>query len=309
MTISILVPVYKVEPYIRECAESLFSQTYGDIEYIFCDDCTPDKSIDVLCEVMADYPERKVRIIRNQRNMGIGGTRAHLLSEVTTDGFIFVDSDDKIPQDAVEVLVRRMEETGADIIDAGYSEYANGETGEAVMPCHDVGDHYLRKVLVNNMVSLRLWGRLYKTEVIRRVPRLFEQGIDFAEDYSATCRLMAVATRTWTDKVVYYYRTDNMTSYSNNISEKNVLSYFRACGRVLCFYADRGKLPLALEVGMLSAYRQCRRSDIPLHKADATIGYKPLHPAARMVFALLRATSLPLAIGDYLYRLLRACAI
>lgn len=71
MTVTIIVPVYGVERYIRECAESLFAQTYEDIEYVFCDDCTPDRSIDVLHEVMAAYPQRKVRIIRNKQNKGI----------------------------------------------------------------------------------------------------------------------------------------------------------------------------------------------------------------------------------------------
>ena len=62
MNVTILVPVYGVERYIKECAESLFGQTYKDIEYVFCDDCTPDKSIEVLKEVVARYPERKEHV-------------------------------------------------------------------------------------------------------------------------------------------------------------------------------------------------------------------------------------------------------
>ena len=52
MTVTILVPIYGVEPYIAQCAESLFQQTYTDLEYVFCNDCTPDRSIEVLHEVM-----------------------------------------------------------------------------------------------------------------------------------------------------------------------------------------------------------------------------------------------------------------
>ena len=53
MKISVLVPVYGVEKYIARCAESLFGQTYADLEFVFVDDCTPDHSIDVLRSVMA----------------------------------------------------------------------------------------------------------------------------------------------------------------------------------------------------------------------------------------------------------------
>ena len=62
MRVTLLVPVYKVERYIAECAESLFTQTYPDIDYIFCDDGTPDSSINVLQSVVERHPERQGRV-------------------------------------------------------------------------------------------------------------------------------------------------------------------------------------------------------------------------------------------------------
>ena len=53
MKVSVLVPVYGVEKYIRRCVESLFNQTYADLEFVFVDDCSPDRSIDILRSVMA----------------------------------------------------------------------------------------------------------------------------------------------------------------------------------------------------------------------------------------------------------------
>ena len=58
MKVSILVPVYAVEAYIAECAQSLFGQDYRDLEYIFVDDCSPDNSISVLKAVLTAFPER-----------------------------------------------------------------------------------------------------------------------------------------------------------------------------------------------------------------------------------------------------------
>jgi len=309
MTVTIIVPVYGVERYIRECAESLFSQTYEDIEYIFCDDCTPDRSMEVLHGVMAEYPNRNVRVIRNEKNKGLGGTRLHLTSEIKTDYFMIVDSDDLLPKDAVEVLVNRMKETNTDIVDAGYAEYANGITSNEKMPCHDTGNKYLNKVLCNNLVSLRVWGKLYKTEVLKKIPDLFVEGIDFAEDLCATTRLAAITSRSWVDKVVYYYRTDNISSYTQNISEKNILSYFRACGKILSFYHRKGHLSFALEIGILNAYRECSKSGIPVDKADEIIRYVPQHMRALLLFKMLRSKTIPFAVSDYVYRIFRALAI
>ena len=71
--VSIIVPIYRVEEYIERCAESLFAQTFDDIEYIFVDDCSPDKSVEILQRTLEKYPHRK-RLTRIERlSWGAGG--------------------------------------------------------------------------------------------------------------------------------------------------------------------------------------------------------------------------------------------
>ena len=83
--VSVLVPVYGVEKYIEECARSLFEQTYGNIEYVFVDDCSKDGSIAILERVAEEYPQRKsqTRIIRHDHNRGLGGARLTALQKAT----------------------------------------------------------------------------------------------------------------------------------------------------------------------------------------------------------------------------------
>ena len=311
MTVTVIVPVYGVEKYIVECAESLFAQTYSDMEYVFCDDCTPDRSMELLCEVMERYPERKehVRIIRNEQNKGLGGTRRHLISHINSEVFLIVDSDDILPPDAVKILVNRMKETDTDIVDGAYAIYVDEKAGKIVIPPHDEPSKYLDKILCQNIILPRVWGRLYKTSVLDKVKDLFIEGIDFAEDICATSRLACVTSRSWTDEVVYYYRTDNINSYTRNITKRNILSYFRAMSVVLSFYHQRkGHLPMSLEIGVLNAYRQCERSQIPVSMADETIGYVPEHFSAQLLYWLFhRKSKFVLKLTDYLYRLIRIC--
>ena len=63
LKVSILTPIYGVEKYIEQCARSLFEQSYASIEYIFVDDCTPDKSIGILQSLLKEYPEIMIKII------------------------------------------------------------------------------------------------------------------------------------------------------------------------------------------------------------------------------------------------------
>lgn len=311
-SVTILVPVYGVEQYIAQCAESLFQQTYKEIEYIFCDDCTPDRSIEILHEVIDKYPERSshVKIIKNERNMGIGGTRAHLLSELKGDSFFFADSDDILPKNAIEILARRMEETDADVVEGAYQEFANGKTGSINLPCHDRLQKYIRKVQVGNLLRHQVWGRLYKTDVIRRVPDLFVEGIDMAEDYCAMTRLVAVTTRAWTDDVVYFYRAEQHSFYTHEKKEKNILSRLHATRKVLSFYHQRGHLPLTVEIGILDAFRICHeKNNVSAAMIDEELQYVPEHLMAKMLYGILYSSKIPYAITNVIYKAVRLLSV
>ena len=121
MKVSILVPVYGVEKYIGQCAETLFGQTYDDIEYVFVDDCTPDNSIQVLRQVLSAYPQRtkQVSIIRHDHNRGLGAARKTAFEASSGEFVMNVDSDDYLAPDAVEKLVARQQQTGADLVEGG----------------------------------------------------------------------------------------------------------------------------------------------------------------------------------------------
>lgn len=121
--LSVLVPVYKVEDYIEKCARSLFEQTMKEgMEYIFIDDCTPDKSIEVLCRVLDEYPERKnqVRILHNEKNLSTAGTRTRCLKEAQGEYLIFCDADDWIDLDMYERMYSQAEQNDADIVTCNY---------------------------------------------------------------------------------------------------------------------------------------------------------------------------------------------
>lgn len=118
-SVSIIVPVYGVEKYIERCARSLFEQTYPDIEYIFVDDGSPDRSVEVLERVVEDYPQRKpaVKILRKS-NEGQSFARRDGIAASHGDFLMFVDSDDWLELFAVEKLVAAAAD--ADIVTFGF---------------------------------------------------------------------------------------------------------------------------------------------------------------------------------------------
>ena len=94
--VSVIVPVYNVEKYIERCARALFGQTLEDMEFVFVDDCTPDLSMEILAQVLEEYPGRKpqVKIVTNEVHLGTPATRRKGVGIAAGDYIIHCDSDD-----------------------------------------------------------------------------------------------------------------------------------------------------------------------------------------------------------------------
>ncbi len=118
MKVSVCIPVYGVEKYIERCARSLFEQTMkDDIEFIFVNDCTPDKSIEILEKVLKEYPNRKnqVKIIHHEVNKGLTGARNTALKHAEGDYIIHCDSDDMVDKCYCENMYKAAVKNKADV--------------------------------------------------------------------------------------------------------------------------------------------------------------------------------------------------
>lgn len=310
MKISVLVPVYGVEKYIGRCAESLFTQTYADLEYVFVDDCTPDRSVGVLRSVMEQYPERKaqVRIIRNERNSGIGTVRQRLIDECTGDCLTFVDSDDYLPPRAVELMATEMERSGADMVDGGWQRVTREGVSDVNQPYRGRDEkRYLCLMLCQNIVSNRMWGRLYRRALFTDNGVRLMPGVDFCEDFSVMTRLMFYARRSFICDPVYFYSDDNSSSYTHTTSPRHVSSFLKSNRIVLDFFTandPQGRYSAPLQIGMLNVMRIMRRHGLGFSEADRLLGYRPRGAVFCLLYKMIRSKC-PFAIAEKAYLAVR----
>lgn len=117
MTFSIIVPVYKVEKYLENSVNSLLNQNYHDFEIILIDDCSPDKC-GAMCDNLAKKSS-KIRVIHNKINMGLSETRNIGTAAAKGDWIWFVDSDDYIASNSLDVLSNYISQ-GLDIVLFGF---------------------------------------------------------------------------------------------------------------------------------------------------------------------------------------------
>ena len=116
--VSVVVPVYKAEKYIEKCAESLFGQSLAEMEFIFVDDCSPDRSIEIIEKVLDRYPKRKgqVKIIRHEINKKVSAARKTGVDAATGEYIIFCDSDDWVDTDMYLELYRAAVVDNSDVV-------------------------------------------------------------------------------------------------------------------------------------------------------------------------------------------------
>lgn len=154
--VSIIIPIYGVELFIERCAISLFEQTLDDIEYIFVDDCTMDKSVQILQGIIAKYPQRKdnVFIIRHERNKGLASARKTGLKFVHGEYVAHCDSDDWVERNMYEYLYQEAISANADIVWCDYYR-SDGESKKTIST--KVQPELMQGPVWNKLVRTRLY--------------------------------------------------------------------------------------------------------------------------------------------------------
>jgi len=201
--ISIIVPVYKTEPYLRKCLESIVSQTYKNMEIILVNDGSPDNCGEI-CDKYASIDSR-IKVI-HQKNGGLSAARNAGLRIASGEYIGFVDSDDWIENDMFETLYLGALKYGADIAICGYfyedcAKYKEvKEEHTVLLDCKDALHH----LILDKTFTNHVWNKLFKNKLFEGV--YFPEGRIF-EDIATTYKLFEK-----TDKVVYlnsckyYYR-------------------------------------------------------------------------------------------------------
>lgn len=237
---SIIVPVYGVEKYIERCAISLFEQTYEDIEYVFVNDATPDKSIEVLENVIKRYPQRakKVKIVAHPQNKGLSAARNTGIDNSTGEFIWHVDSDDYIATHAVKVLVETAEQHKADIVIFDVNVVtANGIHTETVQYAYKAD--YIQRLLQHTEKCAH-WNKFYRKSLLDTTGIRSDEHIRLAEDYAVTPRLLYCAERVvMYHEPLYFYETTNQSSYVHNLSRTAIESQHRADQILTAFFAGK----------------------------------------------------------------------
>ena len=223
--VSVCIPVYNVEKYIERCAKSLFEQTLDDIEYIFVDDCSPDRSIEILKDILETYPKRKpqTKILRMHKNSGLAEVRKLAVQHATGDYVIHCDSDDWVDINMYKILYEKASDENVDVVVCDYWVTDGCSYYRKVDSCHSQTPD---QMIVNCLYIRDHWSlcnKLFKREAY--IDITYPRG-SMGEDMVMTFQLLWNSrSLLYIDKPYYYYN-NNPESITKTFTRSSCVKRF-----------------------------------------------------------------------------------
>ena len=223
MKISVIIPIYKVEAFIERCATTLMEQTLRDVEYIFVDDATPDRSIEILQNVISRYPERKeqTHIVHHVINKGLPAARNTGLSLAQGEYIFHCDSDDYVEPAMLEELYGIAEKKNADIVWCDW--YLTFAVKERYMrqPSYSTPQEAL-KAMLSGAMKYNVWNKLVRRSLYIDHAIQFPTGYGMGEDMTMMMLFAHAKQIAYIPNAYYHYVKTNTNAFSQTYSEKHL---------------------------------------------------------------------------------------
>lgn len=244
ISVSVIIPMYNAEQYIKHAAESLFSQTLADIEYIFVDDGSKDDTETQLRSIVEKYPNRKeqIKIIPSSpdgKNSGVAKARQTGLDASSGDFVTFCDADDWVDNDYYEALYNAAIKNDAYIAVGDYILEAPGKSEIIIAP--DI-KNWQAFLSYHGWFHLSLANRLIKRTLIVDNDIKFYNDINFSEDYGFVMKAYYYSNRNCKidSNSVYHYNKMNEDSLTTRVTKSAQLQRIKCIKLLDDFFQNEG---------------------------------------------------------------------
>ena len=221
--ISVIIPVYNVEQYLEKCLNSVINQTYKNLEIILVDDGSTDSS-DQICD---EYAKEDSRImVTHKKNEGVAATRNLGISKSNGEYITFVDSDDFVDKDYINMLYKEIKNNNCDISTCQNVKFKKNieileKKQEYTVEIFD-SKTALINMLYQRKIDSSLWGKLYKSSVLKSE---IIKNIKTFEDYDCFCSIFSKNYKICciSSQLYYYYIRENSLIHDQNTCNENYL--------------------------------------------------------------------------------------
>lgn len=221
--ISVIVPIYNVEKYLHKCVESILNQTFKNFEIILVNDGATDNCPKIADEFAEKYPDIITTV--HKKNGGLGDARNYGINYTKGKYLLFIDSDDYIAEDMLEMLYNNVKKYGSDIVISGFQSVSESGNIISVIKENLSEDEVMNLKDNKNlmMINPAAWNKLYNRELFIQHPDIRYPSRDWYEDIRTTLKLFNVAENiTYVNKPLYNYLWREGSITNNKSCERNI---------------------------------------------------------------------------------------
>lgn len=243
--VSVIAPVYGVEDFISRAADSMMKQTLDDVEFIFVDDCSPDQSIARLREVVDRYPQREVKVVRHDVNLGLPAARNTGMAAARGEYIFHWDSDDYAELDMLETLYKKAKIDGCDYVWCDW--FLTFDTNSRAMSQPDAANpREALTIALSGGMKYNVWNKLIARKLYKDNDIHFPNGRSMGEDMTMI-KLLAKAKKIGhVSKPLYHYIRTNSGAMTQVYSPRH-LEELQHNTADLCNYLSKGVTDDAIE--------------------------------------------------------------
>ncbi len=235
MDVSVIIPVYNAEPYLKQCLDSVLAQTFKNIEIIIINDCSNDNSF----QIIEEYRKTDSRIISIslKKTAGPGNARNEGIKAATGKYIVFIDSDDWITEDYVEILYNNIEKYNCDMVSANFYIYDDKtgrlKTDKNPKDLYNADFNISKKkqyfLLLNNNY---IWIRIYRKDFLKANNIYFK--LNKLEDSLFLWETVIFSDNfIFIDKTIYYYRVNRTGSLTTTDYAEAYIEGLREIKKIL----------------------------------------------------------------------------
>ncbi|GAA2565805.1 bifunctional glycosyltransferase/CDP-glycerol:glycerophosphate glycerophosphotransferase [Winogradskya consettensis] len=240
--LSVVLPVYKVQGYLRQCLDSILGQAFTDFEIVAVDDCSPDNSGAILAEYAAR--DSRVRVVSLEENVGLGRARNIGLDHAIGEYVWFVDSDDWLAQGALTTVADRIAGATPDVLIVGFDRVhwdARVTQSGATKILAEAPDTFTVEQFPKVLNVLHVaWNKVIRRDLLIRLGFRFEEG--WYEDVSFTFPIMSVAERiSALPRVCVHYRQRRTGAITRTLGDRHfeIFDHWAHAMALVDQYSDR----------------------------------------------------------------------
>lgn len=235
MKISIVTTAYNIEAYVEKCLESLLAQTHEDIEIIVVNDCSTDKTMDIV----GKFTDERIKVVNHSQNMGAGWARRTGIGASTGEYVITVDGDDWLAPDFIEALAKNAEETDADIVSGGITYVWSEDYEEVKRFLPHVSEGMQKFADYGNKKIVFLNNKLVRRTMYDTVPYSTRR---YCEDTPVILPLLYLANKVSYVDVQGYYYLQHDKSLCRRVNAFEEALFKALCSQEMqAFFGDKGE--------------------------------------------------------------------